>query len=172
MNLGEACNEILGQLLFVTKNLKDKDYSQPIPLLNQATIGQHIRHTLEFFICLINGYKAGTVCYDRRAHDSRIETQKGVAKNEIARLIDFIGAQPQNKDMSLEANYSLHEGDIIAVKTNYHRELAYNIEHAVHHMAIIKIGILQVAPYIQLPQHFGVAVSTVRYNGLQATVNS
>lgn len=172
MNLGEACNEILGQLLFVTKNLKDKDYSQPILLLNQATIGQHIRHTLEFFICLVNGYKTGLVCYDRRAHDKRIETQKGVAEDEITRLINFIAGKPENKDMSLQANYSLENGKAISVKTNYYRELAYNIEHAVHHMAIIKIGILQAAPYIQLPPHFGVAVSTVRHNERQMVVNS
>jgi hypothetical protein len=41
--------------------------------------------------------------------------------------------------------------------------LVYNIEHAVHHMAIMKIGIREVADYINLPDNFGIAVSTLRY---------
>jgi len=49
------------------------------------------------------------------------------------------------------------------IKTNALRELAYNIEHAIHHMAIIKIGINEVSPYILLPSAFGVASSTIRH---------
>ncbi|MDX1476670.1 MAG: hypothetical protein R3301_03155 [Saprospiraceae bacterium] len=43
------------------------------------------------------------------------------------------------------------------------RELIYNIEHTIHHLAIIKIGLAIIAPDIPLPAHFGVAPSTVKY---------
>jgi hypothetical protein len=43
------------------------------------------------------------------------------------------------------------------------RELAYNIEHTIHHMAIIKQSIIEHFTYIDLPEYFGVASSTVRY---------
>jgi hypothetical protein len=53
--------------------------------------------------------------------------------------------------------------------TNYFRELTYNIEHAVHHMAIIKIGIREVANYVTLPADFGIAASTIRYKEASMT---
>ncbi len=47
--------------------------------------------------------------------------------------------------------------------SSFHREVAYNIEHAIHHMALLKVAVNQTLHYIQLPENFGVASSTVRY---------
>ena len=68
--------------------------------------------------------------------------------------------------------YNLNDEEAITIETNYYRELIYNIEHAVHHMAIMKIGIHEVAPYISLPADFGVAASTIRYKKEEALVSS
>jgi hypothetical protein len=48
-------------------------------------------------------------------------------------------------------------------QSNIERELMYNIEHTIHHLAIIKIGLNAVAPQIALSEHFGVAPSTIRH---------
>jgi hypothetical protein len=65
--------------------------------------------------------------------------------------------------LKLEVGYKPDSEETMVIATNYLRELTYNIEHAVHHMAIMKIGIREVAGYINLPIDFGVAVSTIRY---------
>lgn len=65
--------------------------------------------------------------------------------------------------MILEVGYLQDSEECVPVETNFLRELTYNIEHAVHHMAIMKIGIREVAPLIVIPKSFGVAVSTLRY---------
>ncbi|MBK7681685.1 MAG: hypothetical protein IPJ26_04015 [Bacteroidetes bacterium] len=49
------------------------------------------------------------------------------------------------------------------VNSTYKRELAYNIEHAIHHMAIIKIAIENAYSDIVLDKAFGVAPSTIRF---------
>jgi hypothetical protein len=49
------------------------------------------------------------------------------------------------------------------VETTALRELVYNIEHAVHHMAIMKIGVREIASYIGLSSDFGIAASTIRH---------
>ena len=44
-----------------------------------ATIGQHVRHIVELFQCLENGYEKGIVNYELRKRDKNIETDKQLA---------------------------------------------------------------------------------------------
>ena len=163
MNLNEASKDILMQLEAVIKNLKEEDFFKPIPSLNQSTLGQHVRHTLEFFTCLIDSLEGGIINYDKRDHDKVIETDQTVAIGVIENLIHFLSNPLNERELILEANYSLDNSPNSLIKSNFSRELAYNIEHAIHHMAIIKIGIKEIAPYIKLDDNFGVAVSTIKY---------
>lgn len=163
MSIKNACRDIFVQLSDLINQLSDHEYSKPIETLNQSSIGQHIRHTLEFFMCLEQADEAGVVNYDKRLHDKLIETDKVLALAAVNRLSDFIMTHDQNRNLNLEVNYSIDGEGFIVVGTNYSRELIYNIEHAVHHMAIIKIGVREVAPHISLPVTFGVASSTIRH---------
>lgn len=162
MNLKRACTNILNQLTDIVNQLDASDFIKPSESLSNSTIGQHLRHTLEFFICFQQGYENGLINYDKRAHDKLIETDKYIALSAINRITDFVN-QLQEKALRLEVGYDLHKEDFVTVETNATRELVYNMEHAVHHMAIMKIGIREVAPYLKLPQNFGIAASTVRY---------
>ena len=53
------------------------------------------------------------------------------------------------------------------VSSSFFRELTYLIEHTIHHLAIIKIGLNEVYPAIEIPKNFGVAHSTIRYQALE-----
>lgn len=172
MQLAHACNAILKQLSELVGQLNDTDFTKPSKALSNSTIGQHLRHTLEFFICLEQGYEKGTVNYDKRNHDKLIETDRFIALNTISRIHDFILAQQNNQPLQLEVGYHANNHDCLTISTNYWRELIYNIEHAVHHMAIMKIGVHEVAPHLSLPSDFGVAVSTIRYKKEEAMVEA
>lgn len=163
MILKRACTNILNQLTDIVNQLDASDFIKPSESLSNSTIGQHLRHTLEFFICFQQGYENGLINYDKRAHDKLIETDKYIALSVINRITEFVN-QLQEKVLQLEVGYHLHKEEFVTVETNATRELVYNIEHAVHHMAIMKIGIREVAPYLKLPQNFGIAASTIRYN--------
>jgi hypothetical protein len=163
MQLNTACLTILKQLEETVEQIQPDDFCKSSPTLSGSTIGQHLRHTLEFFICLENGFEKGLINYDKRDHDKLIESDKFIALATIARIRDFISNQIGDKELKLEVGYERHSEDCITISTNYFRELTYNIEHAIHHMAIMKIGIREVAPYVRLADHFGVAISTVRY---------
>ncbi|MEM7109090.1 MAG: hypothetical protein AAF519_12755 [Bacteroidota bacterium] len=163
MKLVDACTDILGQLEAVIQELRDKEFTLPVATLNHSTIGQHMRHTLEFFTCLMNNHSTGVVNYDQRDHDKVIESDRTIALALIHDLKNFMKEIKTDIPLKLEANYSLDQEETIAIDTNLFRELTYNIEHAIHHMAIIKIGLREVAPYVSIPSHFGVAVSTVKY---------
>lgn len=163
MQLSDACNIILNQLAHILQQVEDRDFSKPSAALSKSTIGQHTRHTLEFFICLEEGFAKGVVNYDKRAHDKLIESDKFIALNAINRIRDFVMSQKTDMPLKLEVGYDRDNDSCVTIETNYLRELTYNIEHAVHHMAIMKIGIREVAPYVILPADFGIAASTIRH---------
>jgi uncharacterized damage-inducible protein DinB len=162
MNINTACAHILSQLTDLVSQINERDFVKPSDQLSQSTIGQHLRHTLEFFICFEKGYQQGIVNYDKRAHDKLIENDKFFALATIERIEDFVRSL-EEKELRLEVGYDLSQEEFVMIDTTAMRELVYNIEHAVHHMAIIKIGVREVAPYIDLPKDFGVAASTIRY---------
>jgi hypothetical protein len=168
MNLTQACTRILSQLNHLVTQIHETDFSKPSEALSNSTVGQHLRHTLEFFICFERGFDRGVINYDKREHDKLIETDKFLALSALTRITDFVNALNHNKVLKLEVGYDLDQDEFITIDTNATRELVYNIEHAVHHMAIMKIGIREVAPYVSLPYDFGVAASTVRYKETEA----
>lgn len=162
MQLFLAANNILKQLSGVVEQITEEDFCKPSRSLN-ATVGQHLRHTLEFFICLEQGYTEGIVNYDKRVHNKAMENDKFIAMHTIKQIQAFINFNKGDKILKLEVGYLPDSDECESITTNYLRELVYNIEHAVHHMAIMKIGIREVADYIILPADFGIAVSTLRH---------
>ncbi len=171
MNLQIACTNILGQLSSLVNQISEEDFIKPADTLSHSTIGQHLRHTLEFFVCFEQGFEKGLINYDKRAHDKLIESDKFIALAAIQRIQNFIQQQNEDKVLKLEVGYDLAKEEFVVVDTNYTRELVYNIEHAVHHMAIMKIGVREVAPYILLPPDFGIAASTIRHKETSVTAH-
>jgi len=165
----KAARTILDQLSDAIKQLTDAEFTTPSHVLSGSSVGQHLRHTLEFFLCLEQGLNDGLINYDKRGHDKLIETDRDLALDVINRIHFFIGEQVSDKNLILEASYDEH--GVAQVNTTYFRELTYNIEHAVHHMAIMKIGFREVADRVSLPDDFGVAASTIHYREQTAVEN-
>ncbi|MFN7791756.1 MAG: DinB family protein [Cyclobacteriaceae bacterium] len=163
MQLSIASNAILNQISDLIHQVKDEDFCRPVKTLSNSTIGQHLRHILEFFICLEQGSERGRVNYDKRQHDKLIETDRFLALHTIQKIKEFVSAQQADQPLQLEVGYHQDTEETVVIASNFYRELIYNIEHAVHHMAIMKIGVLEVAPYVSMPPDFGVAVSTIRH---------
>lgn len=161
--LQAAAKELLDQLKEIVKNCKEEDFSKPLPVLSNSTFGQHVRHTLEFFLCLFDAKNEGLINYDNRKHDTIIETDAGLAISVIDSIQEFLSSQNEDFAISFEANYTLKEGELQKMPSSFSRELAYNIEHAIHHMALLKVAVNQSLNYIELPDNFGVATSTIRY---------
>ncbi len=155
--------ELLGQLLDLLGNLQEAKYSEPLKVLSQATVGQHLRHTLEFYHCLLEQYDSGIINYDERKRDSTLETDVHAAKNEIIRLSECLSSDFPNKKLTLYFSYQDSSTDYDKVESTFYRELVYVIEHTVHHMALIKVGLHELMPGYCVPHSFGVAASTLRF---------
>ena len=167
--LHNSASDLLSQLANIISQCRKNDFSRSLTELSGSTFGQHVRHTLEFFICLFDARNDQLVNYDNRKHDKLIESDKKLALSVITSIQEFLDQNKEDFDISFEANYTQSEGNNQIMRSSFFRELSYNIEHAIHHMALMKVAINQSLDYITLPENFGVASSTVRYRtGQQA----
>jgi len=167
MLVSKVSKNLLEELKYVINQLGNIGYSQPLDLLSNSTIGQHTRHILEFYQCFIEGYGSKEIDYDLRKRNIQIETDTEFAGS----IIDFIN---ESVEGTTDSNIVLkfNNGDECQfISSSIERELVYNIEHAIHHMAIIKIALLSNFKDISIPPNFGVAPSTVKYH-LQSNVHS
>ncbi len=160
MQLQHAVNNVFTQLSLSLDQLTPEQYIQPCANLSDSTIGQHVRHIIEMFQCLENGYNTGVVNYENRKRDRAIETDKYLA-------IDLLGTisrdlQRDDRSLVLEGVYDDDSTELMQFKTNYYREIVYNLEHTIHHMALIRVGLKELKD-LELPEGFGLASATIKY---------
>ena len=158
--LQHAISNVFLQLTTSLEQLSNEQYSRECSTLSNATIGKHLRHIIELFQSLEKGYASGIVNYDNRKRDKRIETDKEFALSLLSEIED--GLNKEDKDLILESSYDEDSNEVLTIRTNYIREVAYNLEHTIHHMALIRVGINDVSA-IELPENYGVASSTIRH---------
>ncbi len=137
--------------------LSDAEFTEKHPELSQATIGEHTRHSIELFQCLVSQYETGIINYDKRNRDESIQNSCKTAINAIQELLKNVNKP--NKLLTLQQGI---EQPTLSIETNYFRELLYNWEHTIHHQALIKVAMLKLK-HIEIPENFGVAKSTLEY---------
>ena len=152
-----SINNSLNELVSLLDQLSDSEYSKPCAALSNATIGEHTRHIIEMFQCLENNYVSGLVNYDKRERNIRIQTDTEFAKRTIHTVQDNL--EKDDKKIDLQ---QIIDGEEIRIESNYFRELLYNLEHCIHHQALIKVAILQ-CENVTIDANFGVARSTIEY---------
>jgi hypothetical protein len=160
MQLQQAVNNVFVQLSETIRLLSPSQYVQECSHLGNNTIGQHVRHVIELFQCLESGYTDNRVNYEKRKRDVAIETDKDLALRLLRDI--YMHLDKPDKELVLQASYDEQTDESISIPTNYFREIAYNLEHTIHHMALIRVGIKEVSD-ITLPDEFGVASSTVKH---------
>jgi len=159
--------ENLYQLKALLQKISTDMYTEKTEILSGASIGQHIRHVLEFYLLLVSGAFSGTICYDKRNRDIRIEEKPEFAMQIIDRLLSGIDTLDEKQAVKFEADYSTEGERQNEIRSSVGRELAYCIEHSIHHMAIIRTALITLGINEMAGEDFGVAYSTIRYRKKQ-----
>lgn len=162
-----VAKENLFQLKGLILKMKKENYTKETEILSGATVGQHIRHILEFYLILVSGSFSGVISYDKRKRDLRIENDADFAKITIDNLLPGIDALEENAQVNVEGDYSAHGDHQNFLLSSVGRELAYCIEHSIHHQALIKAALIFMRDSDLIDEHFGVAYSTIRYRNEQ-----
>ncbi len=169
--LSNVSIEMLQQLSAVSLQLEEDDYAKPLDLLSGNSIGKHIRHVYELYDELLIGLNSSTVNYDARKRNLQIERDPIFASNFAATLAEKLVNLKDDGIIQLKGSYG--QTADVTVKTSIGRELAYNIEHSIHHMAIIQICLKHHFSYVKLDENFGVAFSTqIHLKNVHANLSS
>ena len=159
MKLIKQTRVVLKNAQFYLKKITLVEYKQPIELLSNSTIGQHTRHFIEFYQCLLNQTTNRDINYCLRKRDIRIEENTNIAIDAIDTILEKITAL----DLQKEVFTHTAKVDGTSLKSTVGRELYYNIEHTIHHLALIKVALKITNPDLVLPENFGVAPSTAQH---------
>jgi hypothetical protein len=141
-------------------NLTDEQYNQKVVHLGNSSIGGHTRHVIELLQCAIDGYSTGQVDYVNRKRNLLLETDRMLAQSVLVKLEEGIKVGDRQLDLVVEQIEGATK--LTKVTTTYYREVVYNTEHTIHHLALIKVAIIDMKLDI-VDTDFGMAYSTIKY---------
>ena len=116
----------------------DKIYAQKNIHLNNETIGKHVRHIIDFYLCFINGIKIKFIDYDKRERNKKVENDKEYAIKTISVIINLLKNSHLNTPITINLNLSITKSSL---NSSIERELMYIVDHAIHHGHIIQLFI-------------------------------
>jgi len=168
MTSTKSSEYIIEQIQTIIKQIKDVDYSRPLELFNGSSVGQHCRHIYDFYACVVSAAQSGQLDYAKRERSPSIETNMDMALSSFYRLQDQINELDETTSLAVQTDFQNEQLQQLKqiVQSSVGRELMYAYDHAIHHLAIVKIGLKENMPYITLNDKVGVAPSTLRHKAL------
>ena len=152
---------IIDQVNHVLQQLEPDAYKKPLPEYNGSSLGQHFRHILEFFQCLENGAMTGLVDYAGRERNLLYEDNPKLTIEAFNVLVPVLLELPLSKKVLVRAEFGSDERPDF--ESSVGRELVFVYDHAIHHLAIIKIGLHCHFPEVNADPDLGVSPSTIKH---------
>ena len=123
-------------------------------------IGPHLRHCIEHFRLLLDGWRVGLVDYDARPREGALEHDPLAARAALAEIADDL-AGIDRADLGrafVVRQLPAPACSPVSSPTRLDRELLFLSGHTIHHIAIMLLAAR--AAGIELPAALGVAYST------------
>ncbi len=164
MNGNTGTRLILDQIIEVLQQIDGDTYKQPLSLFSGASFGQHFRHIFEFYECLVKGSDIRKIDYALRKRNPLVEQDVHAAMTAFHQLKEPISSLDESRQLIVVSEYSTSSNENrMLVNSSVGRELMYAYDHAIHHLAIIRMGLQTNCPQVSIPSDLGVAPSTVKY---------
>ncbi len=173
MDCKQGTAHISRQMVDLLQQLDNKVYAQPLSVFNQSSVGQHFRHIIDFYNCLLNGCDCHMVDYCNRERNPLIEKDSDTAISVIEDINKRVQLIDESKTIEVKSDFSSNiDEDRTIIQSSLGRELMYAYDHALHHLALIKIGLQVHYPEIKVDANLGVAPSTIKFKKSQEKPNS
>ena len=163
-NVIKGCLEVLDQGKSFLNSVNDEAYTKIVKPFFISSSGEHMRHILDHFMVLINGYESGLINYDNRNRGSQVESQRLLALsqlNEIVLWLINLDQEGLDKKIIISTEVALSTTIVTEAESTLQRELVFAASHAVHHYASIATSIQM--QDLSLDKNFGIAPATASY---------
>lgn len=158
-NLCQANIEVLNQLIELIQSCK-KYYSTRNGTV--AAVGEHTRHILDHYRAVNLGLANNCINYNLRTRNSKEEADATAAIENIQMLIAWLNTlEYESIAIEIISEISVSETQSKTIASCLERELLYLINHSIHHLAYAALAAKSLG--ISVPNHIGVAPSTVTY---------
>jgi uncharacterized damage-inducible protein DinB len=133
--------------------------ARPAPGVS-GTIGEHVRHMLDHISALVAAGPGQLLSYDHRERGTAVETDVNAAVDRILHLMAIIERRSDKAlDDPVEVTSMVSaSGAKVTGWSTLGRELAFVVNHTIHHQAII--ALLLAFQGASVPDRFGYAPST------------
>lgn len=166
MNAKQGTIFLAAQLNGLLHRLDKASYTQPLPLFQGSTLGQHVRHILDCYQCLFEGVGKARVDYGNRRRNATLNVCPRAAQAVLDYIAHTVKTLDEHQWLQVASEFPEHTA-FPANRPNYMssigRELQYAFDHAIHHLAIIRMGLELYFPEIPFDSDLGVAPSTLKY---------
>ncbi|MBU6340597.1 MAG: hypothetical protein KGS48_03805 [Bacteroidetes bacterium] len=159
MQVTEAIRDIVRQINELLYQFDSDSYARPLPAFDGGTIGQHFRHILEFFQRLEHAKDAPWVDYAARNRNPLYETDAQLTAAAFENFATQLHLFNIQNPILIKAEFL--DADRPEFDSSMGRELLFAYDHAIHHLAIIKIGLRMYFPEISIENTLGVSPSTL-----------
>jgi hypothetical protein len=126
-------------------------------------VGPHLRHCIDHFRLLLDGWASGSVDYDARPRDLVLERDPKAVRDaleEIAGSLSALGAADLARELSVAQSVAPGRRPQSA-RSCLERELAFLSGHTIHHIAIMVLSGREAG--VDIPARLAVAYSTEAY---------
>jgi len=169
MDCRQGSNLILRQIGELLSRMNDGQYTKELELYNGSCIGQHIRHIYDFYNSIVRSIEIGELDYADRERNPDIERYTHNAALNFMSLSKIIMSLDEDTLIDVVTEFGIDDlPNRKRVSTSIGRELLYAYDHAIHHLAIVKMGIQTNFPDFFIDAEIGVAPSTIKHKNKQA----
>lgn len=156
-----ALAECLHELATLLEATADADYAWQHPSGVSGTVGAHVRHCLDHVHAVLERVTDDRLTYDHRQRATRSEQDRGYAIEQLhhaVRALSDSGGQLEHH-LTLDVQVD-RDGTTVSVGSSFGRELAFVLQHTIHHQALI--ALLLADRGAPVPHTFGYAPTTPR----------
>jgi hypothetical protein len=158
-----ALERALEELAVVVAALSPDAYCSRLLPNASGSIGEHVRHCLDHVSALVSADPSSCLSYDRRDRGTPVETDPAQALRgiQLLRVKVAVGRWSTRLDEPICVMSTMARDEVpLTSMSTLARELAFVLNHTVHHQATI--GILASLYGCEVPSGFGYAPSTPR----------
>ena len=155
----------LNQGIDLLSRLSDEQYVYTDPKLYESGIGKHMRHILDHYQSLVNGW-TNKIDYDDRIRNTDVETSTQKAIEKCKLIIHSLqeyedSGQSIDQKVLVKSNEGGKSKGTPWSSSSIKRELQFMVSHTVHHYALI--AFILKTQEIKISPNFGVAPSTLQH---------